>query len=264
MTRLIEFASHKGETLRGLLDEATSDRGILFVHGFERTAFESKFKRIAGALRGSVNLFRFDFSGCGLSDGSFEDLTVEKLSQELVCAVNILQEKCSNIHKLSFVGFSLGGCIITKYLIDSARKADRLAFFAPGFNQKQLLRYFFTRQQHRDILISWDNFTSYLDEEAFQLDIQKHQRMMKEHYLSSAYFTENAEKDYQQDFLALGYETDRVMILQGADDDKVPPGSNETVYSVYKSFIIAAGDHDLQRPDMVEQYFERLIAFLKK
>ena len=264
MSRLIELANNKGAMLRGIFDEAPSDRGIVFVAGFERTTVESKFKRIIDALKGEVNTFRFDFSGCGLSDGSFEDLTVEKLSQELAYTVNVFQEKCSNVRSVSFVGFSLGGCIITKYLIDSARKADRLALFAPGFNQKQLLRYFFTRQQHRDILISWDNFTSYLDEEAFQLDIQKHQRMMKEHYLSSAYFTENAEKDYQQDFLALGYETDRVMILQGADDDKVPPGSNETVYSVYKSFIIAAGDHDLQRPDMVEQYFERLIAFLKK
>ncbi len=264
MSRLIEFVNHKGELLRGILDEAPNDRGIVFVHGFERTAFESKFRCIADALKGKVNLFRFDFSGCGLSNGSFEDLTVEKLSQELACAVNVFQKECSNVHSISFVGFSLGACIITRYLTQNIVKADRLALFAPGFNQKQLLRYFFARQQHRDIFITWDNFTSYFDEQAFQSNIQVPQRMMKEHYLSSAYFIENAEKDYQQDFLSLSLNPKSVLILQGTDDNKVPSASNEFVYTHYQPLLVQKGDHDLQRPDMVEQYFEQLIAFLRK
>ncbi len=264
MSKLVEFANHKGEVLRGILDEASSDQAIVFVHGFERTSIESKFKRIVDAFKGKVNLFRFDFSGCGLSDGSFEDLTVEKLSNELACAVDVLRKECPQVKKISFVGFSLGCSVITQYLLQSKLKAETLVFFAPGFNQRQLLRYFFARQQHRDTLISWDNFTSHFDEQAFQADIQRPWRMMKEHYLSNAYFLENAEKDYNEDFLSLGIDESNVLILQGVDDVKVPFASNAKVYQTYKPIMIQNGDHDLQRPDMVEQYSDALLKFLSR
>ncbi len=264
MARLVEFENYTREMLRGIVDEAPSDRGMIFVHGFERTTLESKFKHIVDALKSRVTMFRFDFSGCGLSEGSFEDLTVEKLSKELDVAVDTFHKECPSIQKIAFVGFSLGCCIITRYLSSKKTIPEKMALFAPGFNQKQLLRYFFARQQHRDILITWDNFASYFDERAFQLDIQRHRRMMKEHYLSNTYFTENAEKDYQQDFLSLSLDSKSVLILQGTDDDKVPPASNDLVYTYYQPLLVQKGDHDLQRPDMVEQYFERLISFLRK
>ncbi len=262
MTQLIEFQNHKEETLRGILDEVQSDHALVFVHGFERTTLESKFKNIVDAMRGKTNLLRFDFSGCGLSDGSFEDLTVEKLSNELICAIAALQKECPQAQKISFVGFSLGCCIITRYLSRNKTKAEKLAFFAPGFNQRQLLRYFFTRQQHRDKVISWENYNTYANEEAFQSDILRPQRMMKEHYISDGYFKENAEMDYQDEFISLGYDASRVMILQGSADDKVPAASNETVCGKYQPLFVQDGDHDLQRPDMVEQYLSQLIAFL--
>lgn len=263
MARLIEFQNHKGELLRGILDEAPDmDRAVVFVHGFERTSIESKFKRIVDAIRGSATLFRFDFSGGGLSDGLFEDLTVEKLSHELSSAVTALTQECPCIKVISFVGFSLGCCVIVRYLSMQERTAGKLVFFAPGFNQRKLLRYFFTRRQHKDIMITWDNFMDFFDEALFKQDAALSKRMMKEHYLLNDYFSENSEKDYQQDFLSLAVDQKNVCILQGADDDKVPPASNEILYRLYPPLLVQGGDHDLQRPDMVEQYHERVITFL--
>ncbi|MEK7648718.1 MAG: alpha/beta hydrolase [Patescibacteria group bacterium] len=262
MSRLIEFENHKGEVLRGILDEAEGEQAIVFVHGFERTTIESKFKRIVDALRGEVTLFRFDFSGCGLSDGTFEDLTVEKLSQELACAVGELHKQCPHVQSISFVGFSLGCCVITNCLLRHSIKAKKLVFFAPGFNQKQLLRYFFTRQCNRDKNVTWENYQKYFDENAFQQNILLSKHLMKEHYLSNTYFIENAEKDYQSDFISLGIDPANVLILQGVVDDKVPPSSNAESYKAYNPLFVDGGDHDLQRPDMVEQYAPQLISFL--
>ncbi|MFH1610441.1 MAG: hypothetical protein ABIA91_00975, partial [Patescibacteria group bacterium] len=71
MTQLIEFKNSKNKTLRGILDKTSSPKGIVFVHGFERTTVERKFKIIIDKLKDKISLFRFDFSGCGLSDGDF-------------------------------------------------------------------------------------------------------------------------------------------------------------------------------------------------
>lgn len=264
MSRLIEFHNHKGELLRGILDETSdTDHAVVFVHGFERTTIESKFKRIVDAMRGNATLFRFDFSGCGLSDGSFEDLTVEKLSYELHSAVTALKQECPHSKRISFVGFSLGCCVIVHYLSIQELAVDKLVFFAPGLNQRNLLRYFFTRRQYRDTMITWDNFMDFFDEASFNQDVALPKRMMKEHYLSSDYFSENSEKDYQQDFLSLTVDKKNVCILQGTDDDKVPPASNEVLYRQYPPLLVQGGDHELQRPDMVEQYFSLVVGFLQ-
>jgi len=49
MTQIIEF-----KNLRGLLDKTNSDKGIVFVHGFERTTIERKFKAMVDELKNKV------------------------------------------------------------------------------------------------------------------------------------------------------------------------------------------------------------------
>lgn len=105
MTQLVEFENHKGEILRGFLDRQTRNKkGIIFVHGFEGSTIEPKFKNIIDLLRGKINLFRFDFSGYGISDGRFEDLTIKKLTQELETTIFLFSKTLpanKKIHILS-------------------------------------------------------------------------------------------------------------------------------------------------------------------
>lgn len=260
MTQLIEFKSHQGKTLKGLLDKADSERGAIFIHGFERTTVERKFKVLVDALKGRNNLFRFDFSGCGLSDGDFFDFSIDKSARELTKAIDIFV-KNSGIKELILVGHSLGACIILHYLHQLKNyqaeqiKISKLIFLAPAFNQKELLRYYFVKAQDKDGKIDWENYREFLDEEEFLKDVKKPKRMTKEHWLSNEYFLENKGLDYNDLLEAVSQE---VLVIHGDSDDKVPLVRNRKEPNI----VVQGGDHDLQRPDMVEQYLGKVIEFL--
>jgi len=257
MTQLIEFKNNDEETLRGLLDSAESPRGIIFVHGFERTTIEAKFKLLADKLKGKINLFRFDFSGCGLSDGSFFDFSVDKSAKELQKAIECFTQQI-NITDLIIVGHSVGACIVLQYLRNYYQKeimVNKVLFFSPALNQKQLLRYYFVKNKNRDKEITWQNFNNYLIEEEFFKDLNQSKRMSKEHWLGQNYFTECSQIDFN-DFLPL--PAIKILNIHGNQDDKVPLESNKHTADI----IINNGDHDLQRPDMVGQYLNTVIDFL--
>lgn len=264
MTKLIEFKNHKEEILRGLLDEANSASGVIFVHGFERTTVESKFKNIVDALKGKANLFRFDFSGCGLSDGKFEDLTTKKLTRELDLAVSSFRNICPKIEKINFVAHSFGACVVLRFLADYAEISGNIVFLGPAFNQKELLRYWFAGAQakNKKAEINWQNFKNYFSEEGFQEDLKRKERLTKEHKLFNNYFIENSVTDFQGDLLKVMDK--KILIISGDKDDKVPMESNDKLLPGIKIIKVIGGDHDLQRQNMVEQYIGETVSFLQQ
>lgn len=264
MTKLVEFKNQNGETLRGLLDKANSQKGVVFLHGFEGTTVKTKFKNIVDKLKGKANLFRFDFSGCGLSDGKFEDMTVEKSKKELEKAVKVLKRECPKVKKISLVAHSFGSCVALKYISEKPRDIDKVVFMAPAFNQKELLRYWFTEFQAKNKKIIWENFRKYLSERKFQNLIRKKKRMVKEHFVSSKYFLENEKIDYQNLFDNLNFDFRKILIVHGIEDDRVKPKSNNKLPSEIRTIRVMRGDHHLGRPDMVKQYLEKVVKFLNK
>jgi len=263
MTQLIEFNNRQGETLRGLFDKAKSTRGIIFVHGFERTTIESKFKNIIDKLKGKINFFRFDFSGCGLSDGNFKNLTLKKQVQELKEATEKFL-KISKVKSLSFVAHSFGCVVVLEYLKSARIKIDKIVLISPALNQKMLHRFWFTKNYKKDNEINWSNFKEHFKgiKGIFEKEMKNPLKMTKEHIISSAYFLENKDRDYQELFTLPGLNSSQFLIIHGENDDKVPIESNDQLPSQIKKIIIADGDHDLQRPDMVKQYLDKLIKFL--
>jgi hypothetical protein len=262
MTKIIEFKNQQDETLRGLLDEAQSDLGIVFVHGFERTTVEAKFKNIVDALKGRANMFRFDFSGSGLSDGNFEDLTVNTLARDLKTAVATFQAACPIIKKINFVAHSLGAAIVLKFLVEEKKTDSKAIFLAPGFNQKELMKYWFvqSRMKKEKVEINWVSFRDYFSEEDFQTDLKIEKRLTKEHYLKNNYFLENEKADFQE--LLNRLSASNFLIIHGDADESVPFESNNSLPKEIKIIKVAKGNHDLQRPNMVEQYLSTTIDFL--
>lgn len=257
MTELIEFKNQKNEILRGLLDRANFNKAVIFLHGFERTTVEPKFKRINDRLKGKANLLRFDFSGCGLSDGSFEDLTVKKLSLDLKNAIKLMQNYAS---KIFIVAHSLAACVVLDYLKNKENDIKKIVFLSPALNQKELQRYWFVvnAMKKSDIEITWSNYGEYLDKNEFEDWMKIKSRMTKAHYISNDYFLENKEADYS---LLLKKISLPILIIHGDTDDKVPFISNKIV-SKFKIIKVMGGDHDLERPDMVNQYLDELIKFI--
>lgn len=262
MTKLIEFKNLQGETLRALFDKTDSDMGVIFVHGFERTTIESKFKNINDSIKGQVNTWRFDFSGTGLSDGKFEDFSIKKVVDELSVAIEAFQVNCPQVKKLCVVGHSIAGCIILQFLAETKGDVVKLVLLAPAFNQKTLLRYWFTRSQYKDKNITWDNYSEYLDEDEFIKDTEVDNRMIKEHYLSNNYWLENRDRDYQILYKDIDFNWESMLLIHGLGDNKVPLASNDKLPADIQTIEVENGDHDLQRPDMVEQYLDKVINFI--
>ncbi len=261
MTKLIEFKNQSGETLRALLDKARSKRGVIFVHGFERTSIEKRFKLIVDELKGKVNFWRFDMADCGLSDGEFKNFTVDRSAQELAIAVNKFRQQ-AEIKILTIIAHSVGGCISLHYLLNYYKSTEfivgKLVLFAPALNQQALLRYWFTRMSSPQRKINWHNYQKYLDEKEFLRNIKLRQRLVKNHILSNKYFLENYQQDYNEKINQL--KGQELLVVHGDKDEKVPLASN----NFEQVLIVKGGDHDLQRPDMVKQWLKPVINFIQK
>ena len=260
MTQLIEFKNQDGEVLRGLLDRAKSRRGVIFVHGFERTSVEKRFKVIIDRLKNKINFLRFDLADCGLSDGNFKNFTVDKSAQELATAVKVFMRH-SKFKDLIIVAHSVGGCISLRYLLKYAQSKasiNKLILFAPALNQHELLRYWFVQAKAPQKKINWKNYKKFLNEKAFREWVKLKKRVAKAHVLNNQYFLENYQLDYNSYLGALG-ERYKILVVHGDQDEKVPIASN----SFKKVLKIKGGDHDLQRPDMVKQWLNPVINFIQ-
>jgi len=255
---LVQITTSNG-VIRGLLSHGQvdyPDHLVFLVPGFERTVIEPKFKVIEQALRGKVNVFRFDFPGLGLSDGDFETFTIKKAADNLAEAVSGLLDLV-DFKRVSFVAHSLGACIVSQYLLDKDLAGlEKIVFLAPALNQKELFRLWFVSSAHPTKEIFWGNFHDFLDEDRFEESL-KEKREMKSHYLNPDYFLENKEKDFN----ALIKETpwfDSIFIVHGDADEKVPIASNAKDPNI----IVRDGDHDLEKPSMQKQWLDKTVAYL--
>ena len=261
MNKLIEFKNKEGEILRGIFSDEKNDGVVLCVHGFERTAVtEPKFKRLSDELfKNRVSSFRFDFSGCGLSDGNFKDTTVKKMADELFLAVKALNE---NKRKVSIAAHSLAGCVLAVFFKKHPDILfEKIILIAPAFNQKELLRFYFAvskvKRIDKNIEINWKNYKEYFSEEEFLESYKNKERMSKANYFPLAYFEENKEKDYSNYFSG---NEENILHIHGDKDNTVPKESLNVKFK--NTFVVKGGDHDLERPTMQEQWLGRVIDFL--
>jgi len=261
-TKLIEFKNNDGNTLRGIfVDADKAEKIVIMAGGFERSATtEKKFKVLADelALLG-IDSLRFDYAGCGLSDGEFKDVTVSRMSGDFRKGLEEVK-KIKAYQKVSVVVHSLSACVTATLFNEIA--FDKIILMAPAFNQKDLLRYWFVissmKKMGSDMKVGWGGFNSFLSEELFLADCQREDKMSKTSYLSSAYCLENINKDYT-DLIA---DAPNILHLHGDKDDKVPAESVDIEFE--NMIMVKGGDHDLERPDMREQWLEETLEFLNK
>ncbi|WP_051325714.1 alpha/beta hydrolase family protein [Glycomyces tenuis] len=128
---------HDGRALRGVLHlpaAATGVPAVALCHGFggNRAEFGYTFVRLAERLaeRG-VAACRFDFAGCGDSDGDFDDLTVsDQVAQALAVLDALAAHPAVAPERLSLMGMSLGG--LTAQLAAARRPVRSLTLWAPA------------------------------------------------------------------------------------------------------------------------------------
>ncbi|XP_078430091.1 putative uncharacterized protein YDL057W isoform X2 [Wolffia australiana] len=114
-TRKRIFVENKhGETLVGVLHETRSKELIIFCHGFRSSKDSRTLLKIAEAFEEQgTAIFRFDFSGNGESEGSFQYGNYWKEVEDLRAVVLHFSRQGWRIN--SIIGHSKGGNVVLLY-----------------------------------------------------------------------------------------------------------------------------------------------------
>lgn len=230
---------------------------MICLHRFERVSTtEKKFKKLADKLaERKIPSFRFDYTGCGLSDGDFKYTTVSSMKNDLEKAISAFKRNVK-LKSLVVVAHSLSACVVARYNIE---KFHKIVLISPALNQKELLRYWFVKSTYPKDEIDWFNYRKFLDEKEFIKYCKIKLKMTKFNWISDKYFLENKDIDYASFFEK---SKSKVLHVHGEKDDKVPLES--LTISFQKKILVKEGDHDLERPDMIKQWLEKTIEFIIK
>ncbi len=125
------------------------------------------------------------------------------------------------------------------------------------------MRYWFVisqmKESNPEIEITWQNYKQYLDENAFQKDCERTDRMTKVNYIDSKYFLEAKDLDFSNKFDSI---KDKVLHIHGSKGITVPIESLNTTFD--NQIIVENGDHDLEGPNQLEQWRDKVVDFLLK
>lgn len=130
MESQIEFENDQGERLVGSIHEpeTSDDRGVILGHCFTCSRHTRILKGIAHQLAEvGISALRFDFSGNGASEGTFERSTYSRQISEIKTAARWLADR--GISRLGLAGHSMGAAIavLAGAEIDSVRAVCALA-----------------------------------------------------------------------------------------------------------------------------------------
>lgn len=265
-TQLLEISNGENQNLRGIISmpDDQIQKGVICLHGFERcSSTEKKFKALSDSLvEKMIAVLRLDFSGCSLSDGDFRFTTIEKQADDFVIALRNLKSEIGQ-QRINVVAHSLGACVLATKIDEIKDEIEKIILIAPALNQKDLMRYWFVTSQMKksnpEIEITWQNYKQYLDESAFQKDCERTDKMTKANYIDSKYFLEAKDFDFSNKF---DFMKDKVLHIHGSKDIAVPIENLNTKFG--NQIIIENGDHDLEKPNQLEQWRNKVVDFLLK
>jgi len=205
-TKLIEFTNQENETLRGILTlpKGKPESGTIFLQGFEGNCCIKNSKIFADELNQcNAAAFRFDFAGCGLSDGDFAKMTIAKQVEEFLCALKAFKKEINDV-PINAVAHSLGACALAYNVCRLKNEIAKIVLLAPALNQQGLLRYWFVQktmpQKDKTILINWQNYQQYLDENEFLADCRRTDKMTNADYISVEYRENAKDIDFSKAF----------------------------------------------------------------
>lgn len=265
-TKLLEFQNESNDLVRWIatLPDGEIKKGVICLHGFERSATtEKKFKALSDLLvKDMIATFRFDFSGCWISDWDFKVTTIEKQWNDLLGAIKVFQKEIWDC-KIDVVAHSLWACVLSTQLENIKDKIEKIILIAPAVNQRDLLRYWFVTSQMKknnpNLEITWDNYKDHLDEDAFLKDCSRTDKMTKANYIDSEYFMQSKNHDFSQKFQNIDWN---VLHIHGSKDVAVPLESVNIKFS--NQVVVENGDHDLEKPNQMNQWLQKWVDFLSK
>jgi pimeloyl-ACP methyl ester carboxylesterase len=161
MERTISFTSD-GLALRGILhmpEGGGKHPGLVLCHGFGGSCRGAGHPELAKALeQAGYAVLRFDFRGCGESEGRRGDVIVDEEIADLSHAIDFLETQPHiGAARIGVIGASLGGSVAIEVAARDARVKRCVANGSVGIGER---RY---RAQYKDDA-AWRAFLKRLDE----------------------------------------------------------------------------------------------------
>jgi len=125
MRRLV--LENKGEKIVGILHEG-DERCVVGAHGLQSSKESEKMKMLGERLSSEgISFFRFDFRGCGESEGDESRSTLSERVSDLLTVMRFLREE-EGMRRFSLVGSSFGGCV--SLVVASSQSIEALVTLA--------------------------------------------------------------------------------------------------------------------------------------
>jgi len=189
---------------------------VIICHGFQGTKTQKKYVKVARSLREEgILVFRFDFEGCGDSEGNPRDLTIANEVSDLEIAVKTVLKDCDvDSNRMAFIGDSLGAVVASLYAQKNNIKT--LVFWSPVFNQRELLKGWYSKD---DIKAIKKNKVVY----------------KKEKEIAKDYYLENKNKDYSHILSGFSFP---ILIVHGTKDEDAPIEYSQKLAQKYPNITL--------------------------
>ncbi len=200
----LTFRNKREKELAGILHIPEEEKPPLVVmcHGFQNSKTDKKAVKMGRALQEKgICVFRFDFEGCGDSQGEAKEATIKKWVEDLDVAIKTTQKEVDlDMTRVAFIGISLGSVIASLFAKESKIPIKTMVFWSQGFDQKSLLE-------------KWHDGA---DKEKIKREGVVYK---KDKEIGRDYYLENKNKDYSPVLSELKLP---ILIIHGKEDKDVP------------------------------------------
>ena len=246
----ISFPS-QGRTLRGILYvPAKYTTAVVLLHGFPGDSSGGTDRRARMLARAGFLAMRFDFTGCGASDGKHEERLMSSDLKDTRAAIDYLSSH-AEFDKLVLFGHSTGAIDAALYA-HTDKRVDAVIISAGVANLERSVNYDFTPRQIRDFWTRSYTLTPW------PMDWSgKRERIIKKFY--DEFFTLDISK-------ALRRFHKPVLIIHGDKDEAVPVREAHELFAIAnkpkKIVIVKGADHRFTKNAV--GFTRAVVTFLKK
>lgn len=245
------FKSLEGKRLWGVLSLLSLPQreqklpAVIIAHGFYGGKSIRKFVETGRRFaQNGVAVLRFDFSGCGDSEGDFKNMSIRREVEDLKNAFKFLAKQPKiDKKRIGFLGYSLGALIACLFQIENS-VAKSLVLVAPALDQENLIRIWLTPSAVR----KWRK-KGYADMPKYRIGTQ---------YLNEA-------KNYTS--LASKIKAP-VLIIHGSKDEDIPLRFSRRLLKLFagkkKMIIVKGADHSFESYSALKELINYSLKWFKK